>query len=649
MQRVLLISMPSAGIYRPMLGISLLKAELAQVGIAADIRYLNLSWARYCFDEIAKGVSTYTEIASRASPRMLDLLFQQSQNNSMADEWIFARALYTADCPSDGPYIEDVLRREYDAKEVETILALRELAPRFLDECMREISWTDYTVVGFTSTFTQHMSSLALAKRVKEDCPQVRIVFGGANCEGTMGLALLRHFRFIDFVASGEGDASFPELLQRLERREPFEGIAGLVWRKNGEPTLHAEPASVRTMDALPTPDYTDFFAQYHQQPYSRLCEVRVPLEQSRGCWWGMRSHCTFCGLNGQTMGFRAKSPDRAEREFLEVKERYAASFVDFTDNILHLGYFETLLPRLAELDHGVELFYEIKSNIKKQQVELLRNAGVRRVQPGIESLSSNILRLMGKGCTRLQNIQCLKWCLQYGILSEWNLLYGFPREDPSDYADMLPVLQAITHLRPPRAVTRIRMDRFSPNFNEAASRGFCNVRPQRPYFHLHPLDQDALQDLAYFFECDYADGRDPESYVAPVRAFVDVWKSQERAGTLVYAGLDDGEAIIDDSRFNSVKPHFELSHLQNRLYTFCDQARSTAQIVEALAPSDGATVRSLLDDFVANRLMVQDGDRFLSLAPTPTLGKTAAEFDLTASVIPIVTRYPADLVTSAV
>jgi len=649
MQRVLLISMPSAGIYRPLLGISLLKAELAQRGIAADIRYLNLLWARHCFDVIAKGVSTRAELRTSVSPRMLDLLFQQSQNYPMADEWIFARALYGTGGTSDGQYIADVLRPEYDAEEVATILALREFAPRFLDDCMREIPWTDYTMVGFTSTFTQHVSSLALAKRVKEDFPHLRIVFGGANCEGPMGTALLRHFPFIDFVVSGEGDDSFPELLHRLESRQPFDGIAGLIWRKNGEPTLHSEPAYVRTMDALPTPDYTDFFAQYHQQPYSHLCEVRVPLEQSRGCWWGMRSHCTFCGLNGQTMGFRAKSPDRAEQEFLEIKERYAASFVDFTDNILHLGYFETLLPRLAELDHGVELFYEIKSNIKKQQVELLRKAGVRRLQPGIESLSSNILRLMGKGCTRLQNIQCLKWCLQYGILPEWNLLYGFPHEDPSDYADMLPVLQAITHLRPPRAVTRIRMDRFSPNFNEAASRGFHNVRPQRPYFYLHPLDQNALQDLAYFFEYDYADGRDPESYVDSVRAFVDVWKSQERAGTLVYAGLDDGEAIIDDSRFNSAKPHFELSRLQTRIYTFCDQAKSTAQIVEALAPTECATVRSLLGAFVANRLMVQDGDRFLSLAPTPTLGKTAAEFDLTASVIPIVTRYPAELVPSAV
>jgi len=381
------------------------------------------------------------------------------------------------------------------------LLRARERVDSFLDKCLEMLMRDRPSVVGFTSIFQQHTASLALARRLKHARPSTFVVFGGANCEGPMGTALLRRFPFIDFVVSGEGDDSFPELLHRLESRQPFDdGIAGLIWRKNGEPTLHSEPAYVRTMDALPTPDYTDFFAQYHQQPYSHLCEVRVPLEQSRGCWWGMRSHCTFCGLNGQTMGFRANSPDRAEQEFLEIKERYAASFVDFTDNILHLGYFETLLPRLAEREQGVEPFYEVKSNIKKQQVELLRKAGVRRLQPGIESLSSNILRLMGKGCTRLQNIQCLKWCLQYGILPEWNLLYGFPHEDPSDYADMLPVLQAITHLRPPRAVTRIRMDRIRPNFSEAANRGFHNDRPQRPYFYLHPLDQNALQGVAYFF-----------------------------------------------------------------------------------------------------------------------------------------------------
>ena len=75
-----------------------------------------------------------------------------------------------------------------------------------------------------------------------------------------------------------------------------------------------------------------------------------------------------------------------------------------------------------------MELFYEVKANLKKAQVRLLRDAGVRVIQPGIESFSSNVLARMRKGVKGLQNIQLLKWCKEFGITPHWNLLWGFPQ-----------------------------------------------------------------------------------------------------------------------------------------------------------------------------------------------------------------------------
>ena len=42
----------------------------------------------------------------------------------------------------------------------------------------------------------------------------------------------------------------------------------------------------------------------------------QIPLETSRGCWWGMKHHCIFCGLNGKQMAFQDKSPDRVAQWF---------------------------------------------------------------------------------------------------------------------------------------------------------------------------------------------------------------------------------------------------------------------------------------------------------------------------------------------
>ena len=56
-------------------------------------------------------------------------------------------------------------------------------------------------------------------------------------------------------------------------------------------------------------------------------------------------------------------------------------------------------------------MFYEVKSNLRKEDVRQLREAGVVAIQPGIESLSDEVLRIMRKGVSALQNIQLLKGC----------------------------------------------------------------------------------------------------------------------------------------------------------------------------------------------------------------------------------------------
>ena len=74
-------------------------------------------------------------------------------------------------------------------------------------------------MVGFTSTFEQNIASLALAQRLAAAHPSVLIVFGGANWEGEMGVALHRRFGFVDVVVSGEADLSFPALVRELADR----------------------------------------------------------------------------------------------------------------------------------------------------------------------------------------------------------------------------------------------------------------------------------------------------------------------------------------------------------------------------------------------------------------------------------------------
>src|SRR5262249_9527274 len=200
-------------------------------------------------------------------------------------------------------------------------------------------------VVGFTSSFHQHVPSLALAKRLKQARPECVIVMGGANCEGPMGAETARQFPFIDAVVSGEGDIVFPELVRRALDGRPLEGLPGVFTSANATAALttgaRAAAPMVQDMDSLPIPDFSDYFEEFARSRYARGWQPGLFFESSRGCWWGERMHCTFCGLNGSTMAYRSKSAARALEELAPVTERQPGCDVQGSDNVLDLACFK--------------------------------------------------------------------------------------------------------------------------------------------------------------------------------------------------------------------------------------------------------------------------------------------------------------------
>src|SRR5262249_25280495 len=160
--------------------------------------------------------------------------------------------------------------------------------------------------------------------------------------------------------------------------------------------------------------DFDPFFEQRRASPTVAGLASTLLMETARGCWWGERSHCTFCGLNGATMAFRSKTPERVLAETRFLRERHGVATVSVVDDILDMRYFRSVLPRLAEADLGMEFFWEVKANLTRGQVHQLHAAGVRAIQPGIESFSDHVLALMRKGTTAFHNIELLKWCREY-------------------------------------------------------------------------------------------------------------------------------------------------------------------------------------------------------------------------------------------
>ena len=573
MDRVLLINMPFSFFKIPTIGISLLKSALEKKGIACDIRYFNMDFAAWLAKEGLDPIQTYDGILQRA--RLLQ------------GEWIFSPALFGERKESDRLYTDEWVRKQwaplyrefgfgFEDEFVTLGTRIRKWVEPFLDYCLQSVDWGRYRIVGFTSTFQQNLASLALAKQIKAKYPEKIIIFGGPNCESVMGDALHRLFPFIDIVCSGESDWLFPQLVDRLIHDESFEDLPHIVscYKNQNLSTMGMTSPQV-DLNELPYPDYDDYFHQLESSSLASLVQPDLLFESSRGCWWGEKSQCTFCGMSGGTIKFRRKSKDRVLDELSYLSQKYKIKNFITVDNILDMTYFKDLLPELRNLH--LQLWYEIKSNLTKDKVFLLKKAGIGDVQPGIETLSTEILCLMKKGTTAIQNIQFLKWAQEAGVWAGWTFLLGFPGEDPEEYPRMAEIIRTIPHLQPPCGCSLIRLDRFSPYFNHPEELGICRVRPLEVYRYIYPFDDGDLYQLAYFFDYDYADGRNPLTYVRPVIDAVEEWK---RHSSLSLTCFDLGsKLLIRDGRPNSRHLHILLKGAQKEIYEFCDQARSLSAI----------------------------------------------------------------------
>ncbi len=598
---VALVSMPWAATNEPSMALSLLKALAARDGHVARVLYLNLDMA-YRF----AGRPAYDRFSAVGLG---------------VGEWLFRETVFGPEADGGAAYREYLSSRGLSAANFEQLEELKRHVPAFLEACVTEVDWEGFDVVGFSMVFAQSLPAVALARRLKQRWPKLTLVCGGANCDGEMGEALHRAFPVFDYLATGEADRSFPALLRYLQAGREPEGVPGLWYRRGRESVFTGAEPPFRALDDLPTPDYDDWFEASERLDTPAGAREVLWLEGSRGCWWGQKSHCSFCSLNDATIVQRNKSARKLLAEIEEVAARHSPRMIKFADNIMPLSHFDDLLPELARLDLDLLFFYEMKANLKREQVRRLARANVRMIQAGIESLNTRKLQLMKKGSSAIQNIQLLKWAVEDGVLVYWNWLYDVPGESDEDLATELATLQMVTHLYPPTGAGPIVMERFAPYSVRPADFGLRLAGPEEPYRHAFALDEALLGKLAFSFEAE----REPQAArpareaVERVKALFDPWRRAFEPQRLYYErGL--GTTTITDRRFNHPQRAITLSGVRSEIYRYCDEIRSLEQVrvraeEETGRPWDPEEAAELLQELVELALMYREGKRYLSLA----------------------------------
>jgi ribosomal peptide maturation radical SAM protein 1 len=465
------------------------------------------------------------------------------------------------------------------------LLATEALIPAWVDAMGRYIASLGAPVIGATTTFQQTAPAVALLRAARRYTTDAITIIGGANCEGEMAEGIRSLAPFIDYVFSGESEETFPRFVGAVTRGE-----------RPSEPIIQGRPCE--DMDAVPTVEFDDYFEQragvFTPEDSAAVGPSSIVYETSRGCWWGEKQHCTFCGLNGEGMGFRTKSAERVVAEIRTLAGKYHPQTIIMADNIMPYEYFSTVLPTLAKELPGLEIFYEQKANLSRERLVLLKDAGIHSIQPGIEALSTDLLRLMRKGTTARQNIGLLRDAGGVQISLAWNLLWGFPGDQCAAYEETLAMLPLIHHLEPPSGLSPLGFDRFSPYFNQADRFGIRNLRPYPGYYDFLPRGAP-IEKVAYHFIGDYpCAGVDRPELMREIYKAVQNWRSAWATGQhpelRVYV-QGGGYWLLDTRAIRDAPPNQPLSSAEAR------------RLVVSDAYDDSPDQRSLIRDKLALKL----------------------------------------------
>ncbi len=598
-----MISMPWQGLDTPSSALGILGESVRKNAAkwAVEELYANLRWAEYLMRESNGSITTadYENVASQVFHGVGD--------------WVFTPALYDQDGYRAEEFAEFLRQRDVDPL---VPVEMQKYARGFIRDLAAEIALDPPDVVGFTSTFMQNVPSLALAKELKSLVPGILTAMGGSNCDGPQGAALHRNFRQLDFAVSGEGERSLPALLNRIADGAGFAGVPGLSWRDEGQTVVNEAAKAALPFGAVPAPNYDSYFQALENSPVQHHVQPMMVLETSRGCWWGERHQCTFCGLNGSNIDFRSKAPERIAQEVGGLAERYQILDLVMVDNILDMKYLGTVMPELAALDCDLRIHYEIKSNMTRDQLRSLKEANILYVQPGIESLSSHVLRLMDKGVSGAHNVRMLRDGEDLGLNVTWNILYGFPGETEEDYRKLLKKFATLEHLQPPTGAWRIALERFSPYF-EDINAGFMFRRPAEIYDFIYQLPPEQMYDLVYLFDTSSL------GIVGPIedelKQGVERWAKAYEQSDLSYWTDERGRVVLEDRRASWPEEVIELDDLHSNVYLGMFQGAGREGIRRRLAGSgytvgDGE-VDEMLRYFVDRGLAFEDEERYVSVA----------------------------------
>jgi ribosomal peptide maturation radical SAM protein 1 len=581
-KKVLLLALPWAGLMTPSIQLGTLKSYLLKNVVSVDTRHAYLRLVEQI------GIDDYNFIV----------------NTPYLGEAIYSSLLFPRN-PGAKAFVKKMCKKLSAKVPLKTIKEFN----RFW---LRTIKWNKYDLVGFTVDCGQLMPALYFAKEIKKINPGINIVLGGFNCFKGLGISILKTFSFVDFAISGEGEATLLELIHSLAERK-YSRVKGLIYRDRGEVVFNGPRESIKDLNALPFPDFSEYFESLKNHVSPPLAAriksgLYLPMDISRGCLW---NKCTFCNLNMHKPTYRQKSAGRVAEELRFLEGKYKIS--NFICVVNNFKYSVELFRKIKKLGKAFNIYlpYRVQRGAKGL-LKSMFNAGAKKILVGLESFSTNmLLNKMNKGVTAIENLETLKWCEEIGIECASNIIYGYPNETTKDINENIKNMQYAKGFQPP-APRLFLLNYMSPVFLQPEKFGIKNLFRHSYYSLFLP---DFICKSLIFDRFDFARKTRPprlSKYFNVLNEWANLYNA--KGGRPLFYYQRERDRIILKDRRNGAERTFVIRSIRKDIYLFCDCIKSFDDICNHFKKISRSKIINTLKYYIQNKLMFSEKNDYLSL-----------------------------------
>jgi anaerobic magnesium-protoporphyrin IX monomethyl ester cyclase len=284
-------------------------------------------------------------------------------------------------------------------------------------------------LIGFSIGYPDQLkNSIAMAKRLKEKNPNIKIIFGGSLLDKSKKYSnfFKKHKLIVDYIIYDQGESGLLALVKGKELTK----IPNLVYMKDNE-TKQNHEGILTNFENVPFADFSDFKLSEYYTP-----NLVLPILSAKGCYWRRCSFCTH--HNSYSHKYAAKNVKRFVEELEHYNKTYRAKYFYFSDEMISAPRFEKIADEIISKRLNINYSALVKptNDFSLKILEKMHKSGCTILISGIESGNQRILDLIDKGTNVKANEEFLKHANIAGIKNVCYIFIGFPTETKEELED---------------------------------------------------------------------------------------------------------------------------------------------------------------------------------------------------------------------